>query len=135
MPRNDFKAALDRFADKVEEAALGAFQATTTSAHAVADSLTPVLTGKTRANNQVVINTAAMDEIGEVDPSGSAARARAASTAQQLKLGDTAVIGNPLDHVEDLENGSSKKSPGGMYANAREEAPGVFQREFLAGMR
>lgn len=135
MPKNDFKAALERFADKVEEASLSAFQATATGAHAVADSLTPVLTGKTRANNQVAINTAAMDEINELDPSGSAARSRAASVAQSLKLGDTAVIGNPLDHVEGLEGGSSKKSPGGMYAMAREEAPGVFQREFMAGFR
>lgn len=135
MANNNFAAALTRWMDKVEEASLDAFQAATTEAHAVVDARTPVLTGKTRANNQVAINTAAMDEIDEKDPSGSSARSRAASTAQSLKLGDTAVIGNPLDHIEDLENGSSKKAPGGMYAMAREEAPGFFQREFLAAMK
>ena len=135
MAANTFRAQLTAFVNKAEDAALSAFQATTTSSHAVIDAGTPVLTGKTRANNQVAINTAQMNELEEQDPSGSAARARAASTSVSLALGDAAVLGNPLDHIVDLENGSSRKSPGGFYAMAREEAPGFFKREFLAAMR
>lgn len=136
MPAQDaFGKALMAFADKVEAASLIAFKAATVQAHGVADGLTPVLTGKTRANNQVAINTLEMDEINEEDLSGGGAKSRALSRSETLKLGDTAVLGNPLEHVVDLEAGSSSKSPGGMYAMAREEAPGFFQQAFLAAMK
>ena len=134
MARGSYKIILPQVARNISEAATQAFQATATEcANRIIDR-TPVKTGLARGNTQIAINTAEMSATGTLDPDGGTARTRAAGVAQLLKIGDAAVIGNPLDYVEALENGSSSQAPAGMYGLTEQEVPRIWDREFRGAM-
>ena len=112
------------------QAAEAALQSTIVEAHARIVDRTPVDTGRARANWHVVANDPDPPVTTETDPDGSAAKARAAADAREIKLGDVAYISNGVPYIELLEHGSSQQAPNGMLALARQETPGIFQREF-----
>ncbi len=75
----------------------------------------PVDTGRARANTQISLHNLPSDATLETDKSGNATIASGNRELSQFKLGDTVFIYNNVEYVLDLEFGSSKQAPGGMF--------------------
>jgi len=76
--------------------------------------MTPVDTGRARANwlpSLQVPNTAITDQ---TDKSGGKAMSEMAAVASSFQIGDTIWLSNNLPYILKLENGHSKQAPQGM---------------------
>lgn len=76
--------------------------------------MTPVDTGRARANWFPSINTSALGTIDASDRSGSSALSKATRVVAQAALGDVIWLTNNLPYILALENGHSGQAPGGM---------------------
>lgn len=74
---------------------------------------TPVLSGRARGNWQVSVGAPVTGELEREDKSGSTTMADAERGAPP-GAGQVTYLANNLPYIEELENGSSKKSPEGM---------------------
>lgn len=75
----------------------------------------PVDTGRFRANNQVSINNLPSGAVIEFDKSGAAVIRDGNATLGSYSLGDTVFISNNVGYALELEYGSSKQAPQGIY--------------------
>jgi hypothetical protein len=75
----------------------------------------PVDTGRARANTQISINNLPSDATLETDKSGNGAIRSAGVVLKNFKLGDTIFIYNNVEYILNLEYGSSKQAPQGMF--------------------
>ena len=96
---------------------------------------TPVDTGHARANWHVLINSDDPRVTDDVDPDGSATKARIEADARRLKLGDTLSIANSVSYIEILEHGGSDQAPNGMMNRNRSLVPAVFEREMKKALK
>jgi hypothetical protein len=81
----------------------------------------PVDTGRARANTQVSIGSLPSDSTLETDKSGNAVIRSAGAALRSFQLGDTVFIYNNVEYVVNLEFGSSKQAPQGMFRISFEE--------------
>jgi len=75
----------------------------------------PVLTGRSRANNMISLNSLPAGSIMELDPSGQATIAKGKEVMASFKLGDTIFLYNNVEYALALEFGHSKQAPAGVY--------------------
>lgn len=97
---------------------------------------TPIDSGRAKSNWIVTLNspTVARIEPHHFGVLGSTApqtiktvQARAAIVINRFKIGDTVIIQNNLDYIDDLEKGSSKQSPAGFIHQSLARIPIVVQ--------
>lgn len=97
---------------------------------------TPIDSGRAKSNWIVTLNspTVARIEPHHFGVLGSTApqtiktvQARAAIVINRFKIGDTVIIQNNLDYIDDLEKGSSKQSPAGFIHQSLARIPLVVQ--------
>lgn len=77
-------------------------------------NLSPVLTGRFKANWQLTKDRPANHSLDAYDDEGSETIAKLRAMAETLELGDLAYIANCLIYSIPLEYGHSQKAPGGM---------------------
>lgn len=101
-----FGKDVEKFADKVEKAALAIFHGTSLDLFGKIVKRTPVDTGRLRGNWYATINTPS----NQID-SGDQNRQQIVSNA---KLGESVFFVNNLPYASQIENGSSAQAPSGM---------------------
>ena len=67
------------------------------------------------ANTQISIDTLPSDSTMETDKSGSGTIRSGGRVLKNFELGDTIFIYNNVEYILDLEWGSSKQAPQGMF--------------------
>jgi hypothetical protein len=136
MAQGDYRIILPQVMKKLREvAAPTAYRNTAArAAHEIVDD-TPVETGRARANWFVQDGVEQSPITDDVDPSGSDAKSRATSDAENLRLGGQACISNALPYIETLENGNSKQAPAGMLAAAKQKVPRIFEQEMKRALK
>jgi len=75
----------------------------------------PVDTGRSRANNQIALNSLPSDAIMTLDPGGAATISAGETVLASFKLGDTIFVYNNVSYALALEFGHSKQAPQGCY--------------------
>lgn len=78
--------------------------------------MTPVDTGRARANWSVSHDTPSQGSSDATDQSGGATIAAAAAQVANIQPYEITWIANNLPYIEQLEKGSSKQAPAGMVA-------------------
>lgn len=76
--------------------------------------MTPVDTGRARANWQHNTGRPHQGVTESTDQSGQATSAQLAADVQQVRAGGIEFVTNNLPYIRELENGSSKQAPNGM---------------------
>ena len=75
----------------------------------------PYDTGRARANTGIAIGGNPGTSTMETDKTGAATKARAESSIQAFKLGDSITIYNNVEYIMPLEYGHSQQAPAGMF--------------------
>ena len=99
---------------------------------------TPVDSGRARGNWQAEINAVPSGQIDDIDKgkkgstasdgSGSSpTKDKVLGVVSKIKLGDSIILANNLDYIQNLEDGSSKQSPGGMVKVTLAELDNVLK--------
>lgn len=89
--------------------------------------MSPVDTGRFRANWQVAINSVPPGTVNAFDKTGSATLSRVQATVNQMKAGDVISLINSLPYSVKLEYGWSKQAPAGMVRITVASYSGVVQ--------
>lgn len=109
-----FASQLKQFADKVKTTESELLQAIMLEAGNSIIELSPVDTGRFRANWQHGTGSPAYGEIGVPDPSGGNARNALQASIANIQAGGIEYITNNLPYAQELEYGHSQQAPGGM---------------------
>jgi hypothetical protein len=75
----------------------------------------PVDTGRSRAANQISLNSLPAGAVMEFDPNGTVTIARGGAALASYKLGDVVYISNNVEYALVLEFGHSDQAPEGAY--------------------
>jgi hypothetical protein len=87
--------------------------------------MSPVKTGRFRANWYPGIGTAQLTTTAEVDTTGSKSIARITGLQQSMFAGQVVYLSNSLPYAQKLEGGSSKQAPLGMVRVTVERFQGI----------
>lgn len=109
-----FSAQLQQFADETMERASEIFQRVAIEVGSTVIRLSPVDTGKFKANWQFSTSTPDSAIIEDFDKAGNETLAKLIREAGQLTYGQTAYIFNNLPYANPLEYGHSGQAPQGM---------------------
>lgn len=89
--------------------------------------MTPVDTGRARANWQLVIGVPPTDSTESTDKGGGSTIAAGASEITKWRPGFDIWIVNNLAYIIPLEHGHSKQAPHGMVATTLRAYPGIVE--------
>ena len=109
-----FAADLARFVEKAGRNADAVVRNVTLEAANSVIEMSPVDTGRFRANWQHGSGAANLATREAVDPSGQQSKSRIAGSAAAVKAGGVEYITNNLPYAQALENGHSQQAPAGM---------------------
>lgn len=109
-----FEAQLQQFADETMERASEVFQKVVIDVGGTLIRLSPVDTGRFKANWQFSTSTPGNGNLDDYDKSGSQTIAKIVSDAGSLTYGQTSYIYNNLPYAIPLEYGYSNQAPAGM---------------------
>lgn len=109
-----FAASLKAFSDKTKQEIEDVFKEVVFQVGSSVVRLSPVDTGRFKANWQITANSPASGSLNAYDQSGNDTIARLLNEVQQLELGQIAYIVNNLVYSVPLEYGHSQQAPNGM---------------------
>lgn len=112
--QGSFSATLQRFADETKDTMDEIFRGVVIEIGRSVIMLTPVDTGRARANWQLSVGSPEMASLLETDKGGMETVAKLVSDVQALNYGETAFIVNNLRYARPLEYGHSQQAPTGM---------------------
>lgn len=112
-----FDLALNGYAEEVvPEQAARFHRAVTLEAARGVILMTPVDSGRARANWQVTMAEPATGEADATDPSGGDTLAKATAAVERIQPYSVSWVSNNVTYIEELEVGTSKQAPQGMMA-------------------
>lgn len=112
----DFTLGLDRFVEDIDQNVEKLHRAVALEGLKGVVRMTPVDTGRARANWQVTQDAPAMGEVDGTDKGGGATIGGGSTAALSAPAYSETFITNNLPYIEALEGGSSKQAPAGMLA-------------------
>lgn len=110
----DFTLGLDRFVEDIDQNVEKVHRAVALEALKGVVRMTPVDTGRARANWQVSQDAPAAGEVEATDKRGSATITSGGAVALAAPAYSETFIANNLPYIEELEGGSSTQAPAGM---------------------
>lgn len=112
----DFTLGLDRFAKEIDENVEKVHRAVALEGLNGVVRMTPVDTGRARANWQVTQDVPATGDTEATDKGGGATINTGNAAIGQAPAYSVTYLTNNLDYIETLEGGSSKQAPAGMLS-------------------
>jgi hypothetical protein len=109
-----FTTDLTRFAQKALRRHTQVLRSVALSADSSAILISPVDTGRFRANWNAALNSADGSTTERTDPGGQDALARGAGVIARAGGGDTIILSNNLPYARRLNNGWSQQAPAGI---------------------